>query len=211
MKREAVLIVGMHRSGTTVLMKAIEVLGYDSGKVVGGKYRENLALQAVSNELLRAFGMDWRSLKLLPRDWQTTAMGRIALRRATDAFQKEFDADRIVVKDPRMCRTLPIMLQAAAISGRVPRVIRIVRHREEVARSLEKRNGMSFEDGLALCDLYNVEAKFNSPPETVLLQYEMFLENWRRSLTIAGFRWGPEEAERIGELVDPAQRHHVAS
>src|SRR5271165_4690621 len=149
--RTAVLVLGMHRSGTSSVAGALIRLGgapplnlippeWDNPK----GFWESSVLMALNDEILAAGGTHWQ-------DWRRFDPGRIDAAAAVDlraraksALAGEFgDARLPIVKDPRMCRLLPFWCSVFREAEWSVRPVLPLRSPLEVALSLSRRNGIA--------------------------------------------------------------------
>jgi hypothetical protein len=148
---ELLLVLGMHRSGTSCLTGALEACGLSLGDV--SRYnlhnpRGNLEIREVSRlheSILVRSGGSWhdppRSIELGPGD-------RAALRRSVDGLVAQAPAG---IKDPRL---LLLADRWAEVAPRAS-LVGTFRHPMAVASSLGKRDGMSVRKATALWLTYN--------------------------------------------------------
>jgi hypothetical protein len=146
------LILGMHRSGTSCLTGQLEEAGVWLGEVRRSSVhnakgnRENPEIMNLNEAVLGDNGGAWDSPPAGPVQWSAP---RLAER---DRILAGYPADRVWgFKDPRTLFTLEGW--RAALPG--ARLVGTVRHPLAVARSLNARSGMPLEDGLALWTRYN--------------------------------------------------------
>ncbi|ABB25100.1 conserved hypothetical protein [Synechococcus sp. CC9902] len=150
-RSQVVVILGMHRSGTSLLTGTLQEAGLVLGDVVTSAphnrkgNREALPIRALHDDLLHSSGGSWDH----PPSQVIWKPSHRALR------------DDIVVgyqhecfwgfKDPRSLFCLEGWLEV------LPELqpVAIFRHPEAVARSLRAREGMALADGLVLWTLYN--------------------------------------------------------
>jgi hypothetical protein len=150
-RRTAILVLGMHRSGTSAVTRVLNLLGADlPGDLLPTApdnprgFWESRDLVAIHDELLAAAGSSWD-------DWSRIEPGALPgataarLRARLLAFLAEhFDASRLfVLKDPRMCRLVPFWRGVLQEFHADVRVVIPVRNPVEVAASLADRNGFS--------------------------------------------------------------------
>jgi hypothetical protein len=87
------------------------------------------------------------------------------------------------VKDPRLCRLLPLWLGALSELNCRPQFLLIIRNPAEVAASLEIRDGMAAQRAHLLWLRYVVEMEWWSRPyERVLLSYGALVNDWRGTM-----------------------------
>lgn len=146
-----IVILGMHRSGTSALAGSLEEAGLELGRVVEAAphnrkgNRENWAILHMQEDLLERSGGSWKDP---PPAVQWASLHR-AIR---DEFVAGFHGSGIWgFKDPRTLFTLDgwrEVLPSAELVG-------IFRHPLLVAGSLHRRDGLPVEDGVQLWIRYN--------------------------------------------------------
>src|SRR4030065_2921311 len=75
-EKSIVVVLGMHRSGTSAITRALQVLGIDLGErlmlpAAGNNEKgffEDIDVNAINIEMLGALGQDWHTLSLIPAD-----------------------------------------------------------------------------------------------------------------------------------------------
>jgi hypothetical protein len=160
------IVLGMHRSGTSVLARLLNMMGaYFAAEGMGiGANQENPKgfwerrdVRALNDLLLHSVGCDWnRVVNFDCARVPEPVLGGFAKRAARIVL--DMDAHRPwLLKEPRLCLLFPLWRGLLE----VPHCIHIYRSPLEVARSLQKRNGIPPEAGYALWEKYNVEA-FNA-------------------------------------------------
>lgn len=173
----ALLILGMHRSGTSCLTGNLEEAGLYLGEVKrvsrhnAKGNRENPEIMELNEAVLNANGAAWDKPPGGPVHWPETLSE--ARDKALSAYPR---ARPWGFKDPRLLFTLDGWLAALPDA----RLAGSVRHPLAVARSLQARNRMPLDQGFALWTAYNarlyqlVQARdvplvnFDWPPERYL-------------------------------------------
>lgn len=156
-----VLVLGMHRSGTSALAGAFESMGFEVGPDddvmpadIGNPegYFELVSIVRANDDLLNHFGGRWDSPPDFPPDWKNdeAALEFVVAERAM--IRGLFESDHYLLKDPRISLLLPVWRQ---ITNDRDCAIVIVRDPLEVALSLSRRDGLSILTGLALWATYN--------------------------------------------------------
>ncbi len=155
-----VLVVGMHRSGTSALTGALGRLGLAlpaTDDLVAGRYDnpvhyESQALNDLDDAILAASGGSWSAPPPLGPGWEASPEVLEAVRRAAPAAQRAFPRPGPVVwKDPRLCLLLPLwrsLLPTPVVT------VFLWRSPHAVARSLRARQGFPLSLGLALWERY---------------------------------------------------------
>lgn len=149
-----IYVVGMHRSGTSALSRALGILvGFEGqaepglGNPVG--HWENRELRRELDLMMRSLGADWTAPPPVPASWDDPAARphKNAVGRVITALG---DA-HWVLKDPRLCVALDAVLSFPQPPATV---VNIYRHPVEVAASISARDGLPFLFGLALWEAY---------------------------------------------------------
>lgn len=192
----ALVVLGMHRSGTSSVAGALSMLGAAAPRTLMAPgednprgFWESEVLMGVNDRLLAAGGSDWR-------DWRRLSdAAMVDARRAEDAraaLAAEFQGkDLIVLKDPRICRLFPFWRGVLEASGYGVRVISPVRDPREVAASLMARNAMSRDAALRLWLRHVLEAEAGSRGlRRRVLLWDDFLADWRSEMARIEVRTG---------------------
>jgi len=151
-RRGAVVVVlGMHRSGTSLAAKAINVLGVELGNDLWGPreednptgFWEDRDVVALNKRLLERAGMAWNSL-VPAQDGTWTAAPFEALKQEGVALVHERLSRYSTwgFKDPRAARVLPFWKDIFRTLGITVTYILTVRNPVNVAGSLQQRDGL---------------------------------------------------------------------
>ncbi|MDX2101960.1 MAG: methyltransferase domain-containing protein [Alphaproteobacteria bacterium] len=157
-------VTGMHRSGTSAITRCLSLLGLRlPAELVPARPHDNPTgfwepwrLIALNDGILRHHGQTWKSNLTLPPGWQTQAP--IA---EIDGFLTTCAAAGgvVVLKDPRLSRTLPVFLARAEALALPTATILALRDPWEVAQSLVARGDMQHARACALWVRYMLEAE----------------------------------------------------
>ncbi|MCX5946795.1 MAG: hypothetical protein NTY67_00910 [Cyanobacteria bacterium] len=145
--KACMLVLGMHRSGTSALAGCLKIMGcetpanamdpHESNKK--GFFESHLICQ-LNNEILALAKSDWSNFLPLNWDWLKSDHGEQLKSRASEILKDEFsNASLIVLKDPRISRLLPFWQQVLDFCGYRTLALVIYRHPDEVAKSLQDR------------------------------------------------------------------------
>lgn len=225
-EKTAILILGMHRSGTSSVSGTLTRLGVRAPNTlmsgmpdnVRGHYESTL-IASFNDEALACAGSvwnDWRKFdesRIEPS--QLEALGE----KAVALLKSEFDlAPLIVLKDPRNSRMGPFWARALRKLNYGLRCIIALRSPIEVAASLEKRNGFAPEISSLIWLRHMLDAEaFSRPLPRAIVFWPLFLRDWRAEIEKIGRRLGvawpnlsaQTEAE-IDAYLSDTLRHHVA-
>ncbi len=157
-----ILVFGMHRSGTSVVARLLNMMGAyfaPEGASTGANaenpkgFWERRDVRDVNDRLLHAAGADWNRLSTFSIDDLPPA-ALAEFKQSAREIIIGMDAHRPwFLKEPRFCVLGSLWLQLLEVP------IPIIVHRSplEVARSLEVRNGFPLDFSLALWERYNVD------------------------------------------------------
>jgi hypothetical protein len=159
-----VLIVGMHRSGTSAVGAALEAAGLSVGPTSGlvptnlenpAGFYELQAIADLNDEILAHLGGVLYAPPERRGNWSVDPGLDVYLSRAREILVAAFPAPAFFLKDPRISLLLPfwrrVLLDRCA-------VVFVVRDPAEVAWSLALRDGIPVLAGLALWAEYNRSA-----------------------------------------------------
>src|SRR6202166_3596026 len=213
-RRRAILILGMHRSGTSAVSGVVCALGAAAPNLLlppdhanPRGYWEPWALVNAHAEMLVSAGSSWDDWRPLNADWYRSPLASIFHDRLRDILQTEYqDKPLFVVKDPRICRFLPFFMSVLEEMTVAPVAIFVFRHPIEVAFSLRRRNGFSIAKSIAIWLRHVLEAERHSRNiPRHFISYGNLLKDWRGELKRAGDTIGiawPADPEISGAAIE---------
>lgn len=150
-RSRCVLVLGMHRSGTSALTRCLNLLGVDLGshllspeKANAKGFWEHADAVRINDDLLQSFGMYWHSLDPLPANWLESEGAARAREEICSLIRRDFEGVPLWgLKDPRMCRLAPLWIQVLRDMNIDVAAIFVVRSPLEVAASLERAHGLA--------------------------------------------------------------------
>lgn len=185
--RVALVVLGMHRSGTSALAGALTLLGCD-GPATPMKptpdnakgYFEPEPLYPLHTRLLEAASSRWDDWLAVEAGWLESAQAEDFRSRAAAVIEKQFgESPLFVLKDPRICRLVPFWEKVMDDLGVTPRYILTHRNPLEVGQSLNSRNGMEIEIALLiwLRHVLDAEAATRGKPRC-FTSYAELMTDW---------------------------------
>jgi hypothetical protein len=201
-RRICLLVLGMHRSGTSAVARVTNLLGADLPRVVMGPNRGNERghweperLVACHDRLLQRLGSRWN-------DWQrldTVGLSADTLadfkRELSELIDADYSQSRFfVLKEPRLCRLVPFYAQLLREKDIEPRYLLAVRNPLAVIHSLSDRDGI-WPGRVALLWLrHALDAEYATRNASrAIVSFEHLLLDWRPAMQRAGarlsFRW----------------------
>lgn len=226
-QRKAIVVVGMHRSGTSALARILELLGWKNGaKLIAanssnptGHWEIESAIR-INDKLLAAAGSHWAEPKPIDLAAVDEAIMLSCQSQIQSLIETEFDdVSDIIIKDPRISRLLPVWIEALEKKDFEPYIVLACRSPVEVADSLQARNFYNSDHSLLLWQSYVHEAEIASRGfPRVVIDYGDMLESWRTVLDDAFARLGvspprkvADATEAISAFLDPGLRHNNSS
>jgi hypothetical protein len=224
--RQAVIILGMHRSGTSALTGALARLGLalPNTPLAGAAdnpegFFESRRIVSCNTRLMRAQTCAWNiCFTLEPATVQAQATPEL-LEELYQILHGEFgDTGSFVLKDPRLCLLLPLWFPGLQRLSASQKVLLLARHPAEVVDSHARRNQHEAADTLLnwLHHMLEAEKMTRSLRRAVLL-YEDLLAGWQaalgqalRTAGIATPRSFAVAGAEIDQFISPGLRHHKA-
>jgi len=223
-QKNVIIIVGMHRSGTSLLAGCLHLLGVNFRKrpgyshaVLNSEQFENFDITLVHDMLLRDLGCRWDIIGNLPDGWLDSEAAQVAEQKLISLIGRDL-ADNEVwsVKDPRICRLMPLWQRVLSRMEIRPHFIVLVRHPFEVARSLQEKNRFDILKGHLLWMTHYRDA-LNACMDYphVMVTYDQLLADplttLQRIARILNVSYPNNIEERYPSIVDyvrPELKHH---
>ena len=145
------LVIGVHRSGTSVTTQVLSVLGYDLGRTLmlpafdnPRGFWENSKVVEAHDRLFQALGVDWTTAATLTKNWHRTKAADKAVDELIGILTEDFDkSSNKLIKDPRLALLLPIWPKIAKKTGHDLHVLGALRRPSRIIASVAKRNDIS--------------------------------------------------------------------
>ncbi len=183
MPKQLAVILGMHRSGTSLITRSMELVGYELGDNLMPEREDNpkgffedVDYVELNDDLLRVSSSTWDTPQL------TAASREIASKRLikrADKFLKDKFKDRqkLALKDPRACLLLPFWQKRFEANDIEVSYVVVHRDPAQVAASLARRNGISLRHGLLLGFIYLREIMAFVGADAFVINYAAFMQN----------------------------------
>lgn len=185
--RVGVVVLGMHRSGTSLLAGLLGQLGCDlPANLMQGTdrnpkgYFESRALYLMHKELLDSAASRWDDWQPIWPNWFKSPRAGEFHDKAVELTAQEYGASRLLVlKDPRICRLVPFWKDVFADSGITPRFVLTLRNPFEVVASLNSRDQISTDHGLLIWLRHNLQAEADTRGDKrSFVSYAQTMNNW---------------------------------
>lgn len=190
-QQQCLMILGMHRSGTSALTGLLEKLGGELSEslmpaseynVLG--YFESQRLSDFNNEVLRSIGSAWDFWTPLPAGWAGSPAYKDLQNQAQDLVSQEYAGRSLFLfKDPRLCRLSIFWREVLDSLGVDVKVVHTHRHPENVAASLHRRDGLEKQFGLLLWLRYVLDAETGSRGKVRgFTSFERIMADWKQEV-----------------------------
>ena len=202
--KTALVVMGMHRSGTSSVAGALTLLGAAAPRTLMAPaadnprgFWESHVVMVLNDVLLAEAGSSWSDWRRLRRTPDPAATRDRIIRTMAGEFG---DAETVVLKDPRMCRLFPAWRGALEQAGYRPLIVTPLRSPSEVAASLQARNPISREQGLRLWlrHVLDAEAASRGLPRH-FMRWSSFMADWRAEVTLINGRLGTTLTPAAGD------------
>ncbi len=177
-----ILVLGMHRSGTSLVSGLLNLMGAYLGpeKLLGSAsydnqkgFWERLDVKDINNRMLALVNCDWNNISGLDLNLisEKTSYEYSTIERIVAEMNEN---QPWAIKDPRMCLLLPLWRRFLDN----PVCIIVSRSPIEVAMSLYTRNKMPLHQGIALWEAYTLSMLQNSADMArIIVHYDDFTSN----------------------------------
>ena len=225
-ERRALVVIGMHRSGTSALTRVLGLLGATLPKNLMPAtennplgFFESQPLRDIHEELFHEAGTSWSDVAPFPANWEKTPVATHWIERLREAAEEEFaDSPLFVLKDPRIAKLIPVWEQVFKQLNVDPSYVIAVRNPLDVAASLKQAQGIEESKGLLLWLQYFLAGEFRTRSRNRCFQsYEALISDWRAvsedistKLGIVFPQDGRSAEARIDRFLSSDLRHHAA-
>ncbi|MPZ53468.1 MAG: hypothetical protein GEU79_12175, partial [Acidimicrobiia bacterium] len=222
--RTCIMVLGMHRSGTSALTRVLNLLGatlpgdlLEANEWNESGYWEPDKLVSLHEHMLREAGSSWNDW----RPFTPEKLGEGRLEHYRNDIRKQIiedfgDSTLFVLKDPRISRFTPLYVEILKDLGIAPHFVIMYRNPLGVIASLSQRDQMTpgFASLMWLQHQLAAERATRGFPRT-FLSYANLLDDWRGSVkritTELGMVW-PRSIEsassEIDSFISPELQHH---
>ena len=192
----AIVVAGMHRSGTSALSRTLNLVGCDLPRTPivsdnrGNEYGhwESQRIFELNDDILASAGSRWDDWEPVSADWYASPRYPEFFEKACEALAAEFESSRLFVfKDPRVCRLMRLWINVIESLNASPLIVMPVRNPRDVAASLERRNGIDASIGRLMWLRHVLDAEVGSRQHPrVTISFDDLLTDWRRVVTRIG-------------------------
>lgn len=209
-RSKAICILGMHRSGTSTVARAVNLLGAYIGRPEDMMetneynpmgYWEHKDVVSLHDRIFRKFGLKWDvTLPMEDKIFRSQEMAPFREELVDLVKAKFLSHDLWVWKDPRTTLFFPLWKDVLSELGVELCCIFAVRNPLDVANSHKKRDGFDIDRSLGIWQNYNLAAlQYTNGLPRSFLSYDHFLADWekelRRCTSALNIDW-PEDSEK---------------
>ncbi len=225
--REAILVLGMHRTGTSALSGVVHMLGAGApanlqpgDEFNPNGYWESQAVVRLNDRILQAAGGNWKDWTAFDGDRLASGIESEFEAELGEVITAEFgDARLIALKDPRICRLASFWLHGLDRAGIVPKIVIPIRNPLETALSLLDRDNMPVHEGLLLWLRHVLDAeRLTRGRVRCFVSFTDLLDDWRgaaerisRALKIEWPRSPSAASSEIDRFLSRDLRHQERS
>ena len=222
-RKKLIVVLGMHRSGTSAATRALKTLGVNLGdhlmpadKDANAKgYWEDLDLYELNNEMLHSINSDWHHISPLSRYDINQLVDDYAQRAMNLLDEKLTSTDIFGFKDPRSAKLAAFWESVFDKSNFDIKYLVVIRNPISVAESLSKRDGFHREKSYFLWLDYVVSSlKFSKENDRIIVDYDLLMEDpdleIRRIAKFFDLNIRQEEFEEYKtDFLDKSLRHSI--
>ncbi len=178
-------VLGMHRSGTSAITRALKVFGIELGDSLlpplsGNNEKgfwEDREFNALNIRILKILGYDWHSLTLLNnRDIEQLIVKGYFIEAADLLKAKCSNGTMFGFKDPRLAKLIPFWRKVVRYCGYESTSVLAIRNPISVVKSLEARDGFDTVKGYLLWLEHTLTALSETNGETrIFIDYDLLM------------------------------------
>ena len=166
-KQDCLIVLGMHRSGTSAMARVVNLLGAEIGDNLlpavpnnPKGFWEHEEILELHRRLLSEIRSFWDDIRPLPKEWYREPAVEKIRSEIVEIIQRDFGHSELwVLKEPRMCRLLKLWHPIFCELNCRAHFIFIFRHPLEVAASLREMRNLPLNKSLQLWLEYVLEAE----------------------------------------------------
>jgi hypothetical protein len=223
-RRPIAVVLGMHRSGTSLCAHILSAMGIDMADEIGAAasnakgHWERLEIVEAHDRILRLFNRDYfgplHDLPLPAAWWADPRVFQI--KREIVAFLARRMGDSYFgFKDPRTVRLMPLWHQIFNDLKLAPKIVLCLRNPAQVARSLKERDNLDPRIGEYRWLNYVVDVfRYCGGFEVCTVDYERWFRdpcaNFEKLKQLLDVEWQQSRSDLdlvLSSIVDPALRH----
>ena len=229
-RRPIVLVLGMHRSGTSLCSHILSALGVDMADKIPGPgnpaptpdnprgHWERWEIVEFHDRILRLFNRDYFGLFhdfALPVAWWADPQVAQIRREITAFLEQRMGQGYFGFKDPRTVRLLPVWHQIFTELKLAPKIVLCLRNPAQIGRSLNARDRLDPEIGEYRWLVHMIDFfRYTSNYDFCAIEYEEWFSrpsvNAEKLQQFLDLPWQQSEADLalvLSGIIVPAARH----
>ena len=224
MKNKLIIVLGMHRSGTSLITRSLFALDFDLGSNLMPAVKDNndkgfwedIDICTLNVEMLTALNSNWCNVSMITEEEVDQLKQQGYLFKAIELLQRKLEAtSTFAFKDPRVTKLLPFWKEVFKNCDSDLHYIIVLRNPLSVVKSLAKRDDIDDEQSYLLWISHVISSLVESTNgKRVLLDYDLFMqypdEQMHRVAKNLNLNINPDEFESFkSEFLDQNLRHSV--
>jgi len=218
--KQVIVVLGMHRSGTSVVTRGLQVLGVDVGQNLlppqpdnPKGFWEDANIVAFNDRVLSAFNMTWDSIGPIGENsWKYAELDSVRAD-AINYLRNTFTGKRVWgFKDPRTARALPFWQTIIKELGIEDKYVFVIRNPISIAKSLEKRNGIPAEKShLLWIDHAISSVSFTMGKPFIVVNYDSLMTTPEEQINRLARLLELKTGERLKTEIEKFSRNYVTT
>lgn len=222
--KNCLVILGMHRSGTSAFTGILDLLGVNLGTKLletqpdnpKGFFENKYVVQA-NDCILETLNTTWDDTFPLPPRWTERFVESQLLLDIRSFLRTEIKENELsALKDPRLSKLMPLWRPLFNAEGISLHCALVIRNPLEIANSLATRNGFSTEKSLLLWMQHMADAERNSRElprgfvrfESLLSDPHNSIKTFFHCVGLEPPQFSQEYSTELSEFLDRNMRHH---
>jgi O-antigen biosynthesis protein len=192
----------MHRSGTSVMTRALQVIGVPLGDnliepivdINPKGFWEDAEINLFDQELLRFIESDWHDVRPVTTQQIEKLIENGYLQKATEILTSKFaDTNLFGLKDPRIAKLLPFWQQVFKECNLEVNYVIALRNPLSIAESLKKRDGFTLERSILLWMDHTFNAVLHTQKnKRLVVDYDKLIQNPTKQINRIANSVGPK-------------------
>lgn len=223
-KFDLIVVLGMHRSGTSAITRGLEVLGVELGDNLMSPmannnskgFFEDLDVVDLNISLLNHLGLDWHYVSPVTDSQVDDLIASGYLLKATDLMRRKIAFKRPYgIKDPRLAKLIPFWKKVFKHCELDVGYVIVVRNPISVTKSLNKRDGLTSEKGYMLWLDHVLTPLLNTEnTNRIAVDFDLFIENPAKQLGRISKTFNlsvnsDDMSEYVRKFLDQELRHNI--
>lgn len=191
MSKKLVVVLGMHRSGTSAITRALRVLGVELGKTLMAQNNDNpkgffedREINQLDIEIMNSLGQDWHDLSLISDESFGRMIESDFAERAKELLVSKLENCEIFgLKDPRMCKLMPFWQPIFDELGLETSYVISLRNPKSICDSLANRDGIEAEKSYYMWLIHTLDAlKYTHGRKSCFVEFDSLMTDPKANL-----------------------------